>query len=105
MNVIPGPELRPTKDKTMNASRTRTTARYGKTGGMVLTVALAALIGCLSSVSARADNDRGRNVQHERAKPNRHPPHRSVSHSYGYAAPGYVYAPPPVYYAPRYRYY
>jgi hypothetical protein len=65
--------------------------------GMVLTVALAALIGGLSAVPARADNDdRGRNVQHERSQRERHRPHASNR----YEAPRYVYAPPPVYYAP-----
>jgi hypothetical protein len=65
--------------------------------GMVLTVALAALIGGLSAVPARADNDdRGRNVQHERVQRERHRPHAA----HRYEAPQYIYAPPPVYYAP-----
>jgi hypothetical protein len=66
---------------------------YGKIGGIALTIALAALIGGLSSLPARADDDRGRDAHHDRG---RHPVHHSV----GYAAPVYVTAPPPVYYAP-----
>jgi hypothetical protein len=64
---------------------------------MVLTIALAALIGGLSAVPAHADNDdRGRNVQQEPSQRHRHPSHAS----HRYEEPRYVYAPPPVYYAP-----
>ena len=76
-----------------------------KIGGLALTIALAAAIGGLSlAVPARADDDRGRNVQHghdqghgdhaERERRDHHP-----APAY-YREPAYVYAPPPVYYAP-----
>jgi len=78
----------------MHALTTRLARTHRQIGGAVLTLALAALIGGLSSVPARADNDdRGRNEQHAR---NHHPPRRVYTRE----APAYVYAPPPVYYAP-----
>jgi hypothetical protein len=83
----------------MEAAMTRTRREYRKAGGMVLTVALAALIGGLVALPARADNDeRGRNDQHDRGYQEQHAyqPQRSYNR---YEAPRYIYAPPPVYYA------
>ena len=70
--------------------------------GMALTVALAALIGGLASLPARADDDdRGRSMQQEHSDRARHPVRHSRHHADNrYEAPSYVYAPPPVYYVP-----
>jgi hypothetical protein len=81
----------------MEALMTRPARRQRHLAGAVLTIALAALIGGLSSVPARADNDdHGRYEQERHARHHHHP----VRHPYVRPAPGYVYAPPPVYYAP-----
>jgi len=61
---------------------------------MVLTVALAALIGGLSAPSAKADEyDHGRNDQHEGGY------HEQRQAQPRYEQRRYIYAPPPVYYA------
>jgi len=87
----------------METATTRSRREYRKAGGRVLTVALAALIGGLVALPARADNDeRGRNDQQYRGyQEQRHPNYRAEAprRSYGYESPRYVYAPPPVYYA------
>lgn len=70
--------------------------RYRKLSGIAMVLTLAGLIGGLSSMPARADDDRERNVQRERSQAPRHLSHRYYRHE----APRYVYAPPPVYYAP-----
>jgi hypothetical protein len=78
----------------------RTTRPSNKHGTLVLSAALAILIGGLTSVPARADGDdgRGRNVQQAYNDRARHPV-RHVRHvDNRYEAPRYVYAPPPVYY-------
>lgn len=80
----------------MNALMTRSARRPRRIGSAVLAIALAALVGGLASVPARADNDdRGGHEQQRHARV-RHPPRPA----HGRAAPAYVYAPPPVYYAP-----
>ena len=90
----------------MEASRAATSVKYRKVGGMMLTVALAALIGGLSLVPAQADDhDQGRNVQRGRSQNHPPPPRRDNRDYYGYqyngyGGPSYYYAPPPVYYAP-----
>jgi hypothetical protein len=78
----------------MPTARTRNERGYRSVGGMMLAVALAAMIGGLSATPASAD-DHGRNDQrHDQRRPVR------VIHR---DAPQYVYAPPPVYYAPPER--
>jgi hypothetical protein len=82
----------------MEALMTQPARTYLHIGGTVLTVALTALIGGLSAVPARADNDdrdRGRYEHQERARDRHH-----ERRAYDQAPPPYVYAPPPVYYAP-----
>ena len=77
----------------MECTMRRTGIGHRKRGATALASVLIALIGGLSAVApARADHDRGRDVQHE----HRRPAHRPN----GYGAPEYIYAPPPVYYAP-----
>src|SRR5579864_1565756 len=86
----------------METATTRTSRDYRRVGGMVLTVALAALIGGLVVLPARADNDeRWRNDQQYRGyqQPQRNYRAEAPRRSYGYESPRYVYAPPPVYYA------
>ena len=84
---------------------TRTGREYRKVGGLVLTVVLAAMIGGLSALPARADdNDRGRDDQQNRGYQEQRAPQRSYRteaprRTYRYEEPKYVYAPPPVYYA------
>lgn len=89
----------------MEAATTQSGKEYRKLGEIVLTIALAAFIGGLSAVSARADEygyghdvqyqgDRGQQYQGDRDEHH----HRGQSYGY-YGDPGYVYAPPPVYYA------
>jgi hypothetical protein len=88
----------------MNTTAARIKMGYRKIGGLALAVMLAALIGGLSlAAPARADDDRGRNVQHARDQDHGHGDRdRGERHPVrGYhAEPSYVYAPPPVYYAP-----
>lgn len=72
--------------------------RYPTIGTIALTVSLVALLGGLSSVPARADDDdRGRYEQRDRGHRDRDWSHRSYYHD---EAPRYLYAPPPVYYDP-----
>lgn len=85
----------------METATTRTGREYRKAGGIVLTVALATMIGGLFALPARADDDeRGRNDQHERSyQPQRSYRVETPRPSYRYEERRYVYAPPPVYYA------
>jgi hypothetical protein len=85
----------------MEAAKTRTGKEYRKVGGFVLTVTLAALIGGLSTLPARADDDNRGRDQHERSYQPQ-PSYRSEAprRYYGNEERRYVYAPPPVYYAP-----
>lgn len=78
----------------MKPATPRTRIGYRSAGGVALTIALAALMGGLFTIPARADDDHGRDVHQVQ---HRRPPPRRPS---GYRAPAYVYAPPPVYYAP-----
>jgi hypothetical protein len=84
----------------MKTATILTHKKHHKLGTIVLSVALAALIGGLTSVPARADGDdgRGRDVQQERNDKARHPVHHVRQVNNRYEAPSYVYAPPPVYY-------
>jgi len=85
----------------MDTATTRTDGKYRKGGGIVLTTTLAALIGGMFALPARADNDdHERNDQRERSYQPQ-PSYRSEAprRSYGYEDRRYVYAPPPVYYA------
>jgi hypothetical protein len=80
----------------MKTATTQTSKTYRRLGTLALSAVLAGLIGGMTAVPARADDDdRGRNVQQERHERARHP----VRHTYRHE-PSYVYAPPPVYYAP-----
>jgi len=84
----------------METARTRTDRKYRKVGGILLTATLAALIGGMFALPARADDDdRGRNDQHERSYQPQ-PSYRSEAPRRSYEERRYVYAPPPVYYAP-----
>ncbi len=81
----------------MNTVTTQNSKKSRKLGTIVLTAVLAALIGGLASVPARANNDdHGRNEQQEHKV--RHPVHHVRHVDNRYEAPSYVYAPPPVYY-------
>ena len=86
----------------MNVTATPTGKKRRRIGAIAISATLAAAIGGLAAMPARADDDdRGRNVQHhERHDRGRHPAHRTYRHDYRYEQPSYVYAPPPVYYAP-----
>jgi hypothetical protein len=79
----------------METAMTRTDRKYWKVGGILLTATLAALIGGMSALPARADNDdRGRNDQRDQPRPS----YRAEAPRH-YEERRYVYAPPPVYYA------
>jgi hypothetical protein len=83
----------------MNTVTAQTSKKHRRLGTLVLSAALATVIGGLAAAPARADGDDGRNGQQERHDRARHPVHRV----YRTEAPSYVYAPPPVYYVPAPR--
>jgi len=84
----------------MEAATIWTRKKQRALGSIFVSAALAVLIGGLASVPARADDDRGRNVQQEHKEKARHPVHHARRPDNRYEAPSYVYAPPPVYYEP-----
>ena len=83
----------------MKAATIWTREKQRKLGAICVSAALAALVGGLAAMPARADDDdRGRNVRQEHNDRARHPVRHVRRMDNRYEAPRYVYAPPPVYY-------
>jgi hypothetical protein len=90
----------------MKAAATRTSATCRQICRVALTIALDALIGGLSSLPARADDDgrgrQGRERGHDdrgRGSGDQHKHKRYENYRYD-EGPRYVYPPPAIYYAP-----